>query len=59
MISTLFMVCSLFGKLQVVTGLFDSSNYQVLSDTSRATEGFSYFESKCRGELSLEMVHLV
>ena len=49
---TVLMLCILLGTLQVevVTGLFDTGNYQILSDANEET--FDNKAAKCRGELN-------
>ena len=49
---TVLMLCILLGTLQVevVTGLFDTGNYQILSDANEET--FNNQAAKCRGELN-------
>ena len=47
MTSTPFLLCVLFGTLEVVTGTeyYDSSNYKIINDVA-----------KCRGNLSFKML---
>ena len=40
----------LFGTLQAVTGIFDTSNYQVVTDSRN--QGFSYYAEQCNSELT-------
>ena len=47
---TVLMLCILLGTLQVITGLFDTGNYQILSDANEET--FDNQAAKCRGELN-------
>ena len=50
------VICILLRTTQVVTGYFDTSYYQILSEPNG--ENFAYFADRCTGKLGLNIKKL-
>ena len=50
---TLLAIFLLFGTIQAVTNVFDTSNYRRLHDLIEAN--FTFWDAQCRGELNFKI----
>ena len=55
MIHRLLVIYLMFGAQHLVTGLFHTSNYRVLSDSIGGN--FSYYAAKCTGKLNFKIFY--
>ena len=55
MINNILLLCSLFGTLQVIAEIIDTSRYKILhfprGPTGRNSD-FNYYAEKCRGKVT-------